>query len=117
MQRRWVNGRRFLLRRILPVLRLLPLPLASRMIAGIGRTEYRMLTELRETFHAAVGRASQALECSWDVPAVSEELAGNHIRWRTRDMLLDGVPDRRVGRLIQVEGREFLDAARDQGRG
>lgn len=117
MQRRWVNGRRFLLRRILPFLRLLPLPLASRMIAGIGKAEYRMLAELRETFHVAVARASQALNCSWDVPAISEELAGNHIRWRTRDMLLDGVPDRRVGQLVQVAGRDFLDTARAQDRG
>jgi KDO2-lipid IV(A) lauroyltransferase len=117
MQRRWVNGRRFLLRRVLPILRLFPLPFASRMIAGIGKLEYRMLTELRQRFDSAVAGASEALHCSWDVPAVSEELAGNHIRWRTRDMLLDGVADRRVGRLIHVEGRESLDAARAHGRG
>lgn len=117
MRRRWVNGRRFLLRRILPVLRILPLPLASRMIAGIGKTEYRMLAELRESFDGAVARASEILDCSWDVPAVSLELAGNHIRWRTRDLLLDGVSDRRVSRLFHVEGRDSLDAARAKGRG
>jgi KDO2-lipid IV(A) lauroyltransferase len=117
MQRRGLNLRRFLLRRALPVLRVLPLPLASRMIAAIGKTEYRMLTELRESFHLAVGRAREILGCSWDVPTVSLELAGNHIRWRTRDLLLDGVADRRVQRLFEVRGREHLDAARAQGRG
>jgi len=37
MERRLLNVRKFLLRRALPVLRFLPLPLASRMVAGIGR--------------------------------------------------------------------------------
>jgi KDO2-lipid IV(A) lauroyltransferase len=117
MERRWVNGRRFLLRRALPVLRILPLPIATRMIAGIGKTEYRMLSELRTTFDAAVARAGALLGCSWDVPAVSLELAGNHIRWRTRDLLLDGVSDRRARRLFDVRGRDALDQARTAGRG
>ncbi len=41
MERRMLNVRKQLLRTILPVFRYLPLPLASRMIAGIGRTDYR----------------------------------------------------------------------------
>ncbi len=48
MERRGLNVRKFLLRRTLPVLRMLPLPLASRMIAGIGRTEYRLYPRLRQ---------------------------------------------------------------------
>ena len=57
------------------------------------------------------------LGCQWDVPAVSRELAGNHILWRTRDMLLDGVPDHRAGDMFIVTGRENLDAAYGLGRG
>jgi KDO2-lipid IV(A) lauroyltransferase len=117
MQRRWVNGRRFLLRRALPVLRMLPLPMATRMIARIGKAEYRMLSELRTTFDAAVAHAGDVLGCAWDVPTVSLELAGNHIRWRIRDMLLDGVSTKRVQRLFDVHGRESLDDARALGRG
>jgi KDO2-lipid IV(A) lauroyltransferase len=87
------------------------------MIAGIGRTEYRMLPELRQAFDTAVARAGETLDCSWDVPAVGLELAGNQIRWRTRDLLLDGVADARARRLFEVHGREHLDAARELGLG
>lgn len=117
MQRRWLNVRRFLLRTILPVLRRLPLPVASRMIAGIGHTEYRHLSELRENFDSAVARAGQALNCSWDVPAVGFRLAGNQIRWRLRDLLIDGVSDRRALAMFALEGRAHLDDAKAQGKG
>jgi lauroyl/myristoyl acyltransferase len=48
---------------------------------------------------------------------VSRELAGNHVLWRTRDLLLDGVPDQRVRDMFTVIGRENLDAAFKLGRG
>src|SRR4051812_37219177 len=102
MERRWLNARRFLLRRSLPALRLLPLPLASRLIAGIGRAEYRLHPRLRLTFQTAVERAREILRCSWDVSAVSLELAGNQVWWRTRDLLLDAVPDRRFEPMFVV---------------
>ena len=41
-------------------------------------------------------RRGETLDCDWDVPAISQELAGNQILWRTRDMLLDGVSDERA---------------------
>ena len=53
----------------------------------------------------------------WDVPSVSRELAGNHVLWRTRDLLLDGVPDQRARDMFTVIGRENLDAAVGLGRG
>ncbi len=52
-----------------------------------------------------------------DVPAISQELAGNHILWRTRDMLLDGVSDRRAEGMFSISGREHLDAALAEGKG
>jgi KDO2-lipid IV(A) lauroyltransferase len=117
MERRLLNVRKYLIRRILPVLRLFPLPLASRMVAGIGRTEYRLMSGLRAAYQEAVGRAQEVLGCRWDIPTVSLELAGNQVWWRTRDLLLDGVDDRRAGPMFAVTGREVLDEALARRRG
>src|SRR4051794_39631471 len=117
MERRLLNIRKFLLRKVLPVLRLFPLPVASRIVAGIGRTEYRMMSSLRQAYQDAVGRAGEVLGCTWDVPTVSLELAGNQVWWRTRDLLLDGVGEDRAGPMFSVSGRELLDSALAQGKG
>ena len=61
--------------------------------------------------------AEPRLDCEWDVASVSRELAGNHVLWRTRDLLLDGVPDERAREMFTVAGRENLDAALGLGRG
>ncbi len=117
MQRRALNIRKGLLRIILPALRRLPLPLASRMVAGIGRTEYNLHSELRLAFQTAVERARTTLGCGWDISSTSLELAGNQVRWRTRDLLLDGVSDDRAGRMFLVDDRRHLDEALALGKG
>ncbi len=117
MERRGLNIRKGFLKLWLPIIRGLPLPVASRFVSGIGRMEYRVSHRLRSSFQQAVGRGQSLLGCQWDVPAVSRELAGNHVLWRTRDLLLDGVPDRRAGQMFLVSGREHLDAAYARGRG
>jgi KDO2-lipid IV(A) lauroyltransferase len=117
MQRRGLNIRKWFLGIALPFLRRFPLPLASRAIAGIGRIEYDLFSELRSAFDAAVVRGSARLGCRWDVPAVSRELCGNQVRFRTRDRLLDGVADERLASLFAVSGRDNLDAALAQGKG
>jgi lauroyl/myristoyl acyltransferase len=117
MQRRGLNFRKFLLGTVLPVLRRLPLPVASRVVAGIGQTEYRMHAELRQTFRDAVDRAARTLGCEWDVHAVSLALAGNQVRWRTRDLLLDGVSDGRAATMFSVAQRAHLDDALGLGKG
>lgn len=111
MRRRGLNIRKTLLRSILPVLRLLPPKAASRVVAGIGRTEYAMIRHVRLRVDAAVERGGHHFGRHWDVASIGRDLAGNQIRWRTRDLLLDGQPDRRVTPLFVVEGREALDAA------
>ncbi len=58
MVRRWLSVRKGLLRAILPILRALPLPVASRLIARIGRTEYALLARLRASYNAAVARGA-----------------------------------------------------------
>ncbi len=117
MERRGLNIRKGFLRLWLPMIRALPLPVASRFVSGIGRMEYRFSHRLRDEFRQAVARGRTLLGCQWDVPEVSRELAGNHVLWRTRDLLLDGVTDDRARAMFAVTGRENLDAAYSEGRG
>jgi KDO2-lipid IV(A) lauroyltransferase len=51
------------------------------------------------------------------VETVSIDLAGNQIRWRTRDLLLDGASNERVAPMFVVDGRDHLDGALAEGRG
>jgi acyl carrier protein len=117
MERRGLNIRKGFLKICLPIIRGLPLPMASRFVSGIGRMEYRVSHRLRDAFDRAVSRGRSILGCQWDVPSVSRELAGNHVLWRTRDLLLDGVSDHRAREMFVVTGREHLDTALGQGRG
>jgi len=117
MERRGLNIRKGFLKAVLPMIRTLPLPVASRFVSGIGRMEYRLSQSLRRSFHDAVAHGRSVLDCQWDIREVSRELAGNHILWRTRDLLLDGVPDQRARGMFTVTGREHLDAAYGLGRG
>ncbi len=117
MHRRGLNVRKQLLRFLFPLLRRMPPRDAARFVAGIGRTEYALVRNLRIRFDQAVERSRQYFGCHWDVPAVGRELAGNQIRWRTRDQLLDGQTDEAVEDLFRVAGREHLDAAHAEKRG
>jgi phosphatidylinositol dimannoside acyltransferase len=117
MERRGLNIRKGFLRAVLPIFRTLPLPVATRFLRGVGRMEYQLSPGLRQTFQTAVAHGRSALDCQWDVGEVSRELAGNHILWRTRDLLLDGVPDHRAREMFTVEGRENLDDAFGLGKG
>ena len=117
MERRGLNIRKRFLRAFMPIFRAFPLPVASRFVSGIGRMEYRWSKRLRTSFRSAVNSGRLMLDCDWDVQSVSRELAGNHVLWRTRDLLLDGVPDDRARNMFTVTGRENLDAAIGQGRG
>ncbi len=50
MERRGLNIRKSFLRAVLPMIRALPLPVASRFVSGIGRMEYRWSKSLRTSF-------------------------------------------------------------------
>ena len=117
MERRGLNIRKGVLKVVLPMIRALPLPVASRLVSGIGRMEYRLSQRLRRSFHDAVAHGKTVLDCQWDIPAVSRELAGNHVLWRTRDLLLDGATDQRARDMFTVTGREHVDMAYGLGRG
>ena len=100
-----------------PILRLLPPRFASNLLAGIGRTEYDCLRGVRRRVDSAVVHGSHHFGASWNVREVGRELAGNQIRWRTRDQLLDGLSDDKVAPLFEVTGRDVLDAALAQKKG
>jgi KDO2-lipid IV(A) lauroyltransferase len=117
MERRGLNIRKRFLRAVLPVIRVLPLPVAARFLAAFGRLEYRLFPRLRRSFLDAVAHGRSTLDAAWDVPSVSRELAGNHILWRTRDLLLDGVSEQRAKEMCMVTGRENLERAIGLGRG
>lgn len=117
MDRRGLNIRKVFLGAFLPILRKLPPRVASNMVASIGRTEYFLLKGLRHRVDQAVLQGKHHFGRDWDVNEVGRELAGNQIRWRTRDRLLDGLTDERVAPLFSVEGRDKLDAALAQKRG
>ncbi len=117
MERRGLNIRKGFLKAFLPFFRNLPLPLASRFVSGIGRMEYRLSHSLRRSFNDAVAHGQSVLDSQWDVRAVGRELAGNHVLWRTRDLLLDGIDDERARAMFTVTGREHLDSAFGLGRG
>ena len=79
MQRRGQNIRKGFLKGILPFIRWLPLTTASGLLSGFGKLEYRLHKHLRKTFQQTVSEARETLDCDWDVPAISQELAGNQI--------------------------------------
>jgi KDO2-lipid IV(A) lauroyltransferase len=117
MQRRGMNVRKTLLRMVLPLLRALPPRTASRVVAGIGRTEYALVPGLRRRFDRAVDDGRRYFGCHWDNTRIGQELAGNQIRWRTRDQLLDGLASADVASLFDVTGRDRLEQALGIGRG
>ncbi len=117
MERRGLNIRKGFLKAVLPVFRALPLPMASRVVSGIGRLEYRLSPSIRQTFDAAVAQGRTVLCGDWNSAEVSRELAGNHVLWRTRDLLLDGVPDQRALDMFTIEGKEHLEAAIGEEKG
>ncbi len=117
MQRRGLNIRKAFLKFLFPMLRRMEPKAATRFLAGIGHTEYRFVRNLRVRFDHAVARNRDYLGGHWDVPSVSRALAGNQIRWRTRDQLLDHLDDAAVAGLFRVHGLEHLEAARAEGKG
>jgi KDO2-lipid IV(A) lauroyltransferase len=113
----WLNVRKGLLLVLMPWLRLLPPGLALRFVSALGGAEYTLNPALRHRYDAALSRAAGHFGCHWDLPSVGRALAGNQLRWRVRDHLLDGVPDDRAAPILAAQGRDELDAALAEGKG
>jgi KDO2-lipid IV(A) lauroyltransferase len=117
MHRRGLNIRKTLLRMLFPVMTRMPPRAAARWVHAIGATEYRLVPGLRHRFDRAVAQAARHFNTPWPVTEVARTLAGNQIRWRTRDQLLDGLDEPAFDALFDVDGRHHLDAAAAEGKG
>ncbi len=117
MRRSFKNIRKSLMGGLLPLLKLLPPNRAHRAAARIGNIEYRLLSGFRKGVEGGVEQGARYFNVRWDAPQVGKALSGNLIRWRIRDVLLEGVDDDRLGEVVSVEGRELLDRAFGQGKG
>lgn len=117
MRLSFLNARKGVLQVILPLLRLLPPRTASCMVARLGEAEFAINRPLRHRFDEALQRGARYFGCDWDVASVGKELAGNHLRWRARDLLLDGLPNETVAPMFTVKGRENLDSALAKNKG
>ena len=117
MHRQALKYRRLLLRSFFPVLRCLPADSAARMVTRIGLTEYSLLPAFRNRLQELVERAALYFEESWDTPKVAAQLAGNQVRWRARDLLLEGRNAEELSRVFQVDGADHLRSAVNQNRG
>jgi KDO2-lipid IV(A) lauroyltransferase len=72
---------------------------------------------LRLRFDQAVDRGVRYFGCHWNTPVIARELAGNQIRWRTRDQLLDGLEMDALSTLFHIAGREALESALAERKG
>ena len=117
MRRRWMTVHKVVLRATLPVLRRLPHRLSHRLLGLMGRLDLVVVPGQGRRYEEAVAEGARRLDCGWDARAVSRALARQTYRWRARDLLLDGRPDRLVSPLFRVSGRDRLDAALGRGRG
>jgi KDO2-lipid IV(A) lauroyltransferase len=105
------------LQAVLPVLRRSPYRLAHGFLSVMGRLDLIVVPQQAKRYRAAVAAGGERLGCDWDAGKVSRALARQTYRWRTRDFLLDGRPDHRVGSLFRVSGRDRLDAALARRKG
>jgi KDO2-lipid IV(A) lauroyltransferase len=117
MAARLLRLRKRIVRWLLPLLRVGSPRTAARLLDGFGRVEHDLLPAVRRRQLEVVKKWSWHFGCDWDVARVSRDLAGNEARWRARDILLDGLDERKLDRLVRVQGRDRLDAALAQGRG
>jgi KDO2-lipid IV(A) lauroyltransferase len=117
MGRRWQKVRRRLVNLLLPPLRAVSPRAAARGLAALGRAEHALSPRNRLRHEAAVRRWEAHFGCRWDVRRVGRELAGNEVRWQSRDLLLDGLDAGGLTPLVRVHGREGLDGTLAQGRG
>ncbi len=117
MKRRGLKVRKALLRAAVPVLSKMPLATAMTHVTRIGQAEYAAFPHFRARFKAAAERGNAYFGGRWNASAVARELAGNYMRSRLRDQLLDGLPDQLVLDQFAVSGREYLDEGLAKGRG
>ena len=117
MWQRWMVVHKVVLKTVLPVLRHLPHRAAVGLLGTMGRLDLMVLPGQAAKYREAVSEAAERMGCNWDIAGVSNELARQTYRWRTRDYLLDDRSDSRIAPWFEVEGRANLDEAVERGKG
>lgn len=111
------NLPKFLVKHLLPALRVLPPRAALRVVSDLGRVEHALNLPRRWKYDAAVRRAAEQLGEPWDTRRTSRDLAANQFRWRARDLLLDRLSDERAAAYFEVTGEDNLSAAFEKHKG
>lgn len=117
MNRRWWKWRKRAVGAALPLLRAASPQAAARVLTGFGRAEYACFPRTRTRHQDAIRAWSTHFGEIWEVEALARTLAGNEVLWQSRDLLLDGLSDRRFSSLFEVSGRTHLDEALAERRG
>lgn len=117
MTRRSDSFRARLVACLLPALQALPARRANRLLDALGASGLALNRGRRERIGGLVSRAAQTLGCRWPTRSTTLGWAGNTLRWHARDLLLDRLSTGECDGLIEVEGREHLDAALAAKRG
>lgn len=111
------NLPKFLVKHIMPALRVLPPRAALKVVSDMGRVEYALNPSRRWTYHSAVQRANEELGESWNIKRTARDLAANQFKWRARDLHLDGLTDERAADFFHVTGAESLEDAYARKKG
>lgn len=93
-------------------------PTQAHAIAGaLGSLEYGAPSPFRAGLRRAIAQGSAHFGERWDPAELGPRLAGNLVRWRLRDTLLDGAPESALDDVIQVAGLEHFETAMALGKG
>jgi lauroyl/myristoyl acyltransferase len=111
------NLPKFLVKNLMPALRVLSPRTALRVVSDLGRIEYALNPSRRWKYRAAVRKASQHFGESWLPGKTACDLAANQFRWRARDLLLDGLSDEGAKAYFHVTGQDHLRQAFDRKKG
>lgn len=117
MARSGAKFRKRLVKTLLPPLRGVSPTFAARSLDAFGSATYTLSPAARARFRGPLESWSRALGCDWDHPEVARRMAGNELRWLSRDLVLDGLSDTSFDRMFHIEGRHHLDEARARGGG
>lgn len=111
------NLPKFLVKNLMPALRVLPPRAALRVVSDLGRIEYSLNPSRQWKYRAAVRRGSELLGASWEPGKTARDLAANQFRWRARDLFLDGLDNEHAEAYFHVTGEQHLREAFARNKG
>ena len=118
MERRGLNIRKGVLKRILPFIRWLPLTTASGVLSGFGKLEYRLHRPLRTAFLEAVGKAqARPSTATGTCRRSARSWPATRSSGGPATCSSTASPTSDADEMFSVSGREHLDAAHREGQG